>query len=331
MCQIETLVAKKHHPKGIMMRRSHREARNPEDEGRKSKPASSQQQQLPLSPFPKTRCYRLNLEKPFDISQTASCSSPLFRNRDYSGPITEADLPPVQGPAEYYPPPHLCRQEELRRHSWNGNSAIDLMANLQVSESTESANNETSVAISTARIFRGITVDRNGVILTQNARAMRSRKNGDKNKLGEKSRQAAKIDKAKDLIDDVMEGGAMVDGNVSLLMLIDFLFVCLFVWYIFVHMSLSASFAQVSNHQSPFIILSSRTRTIQAKSFHCTSWASTMNSMTWFATEARNCVNRNHSPTRLSSCTTVQGPSRLTLPVQAAVLWAVACPLIIGT
>lgn len=192
------------------MRRSQREARQPEDEGRKSKAA-------PLSPFPKTRCYRLNLEKPFDISQAASCSSPLFRNRDYSGPITEADLPPVQGPAEYYPPPHLCRQDELRRHSWNGSSAVDLMANLQVSESVDSHSNETSVAISTARIFRGITVDRNGVILTQNARATRSRKNGEKNKLGEKSRQAAKIDKAKDLIDEVLEAGAAGGGmdNVS--------------------------------------------------------------------------------------------------------------------
>ncbi|KAL7504738.1 hypothetical protein ACHAXN_002317 [Cyclotella atomus] len=190
----------------MMMRRSHREARQPEDEGRKYKSSTASPAPLsPLSPFPKTRCYRLNLEKPFDISQTASCSSPLFRNRDYSGPISEADLPPVQGPAEYYPPPHLCRQDELRRHSWNGNSEVDLMANLQVSESTDSQNNETSVAISTARIFRGITVDRNGVILTQNARAMRSKKTGDKNKLGEKSRQAAKIDKAKDLIDEVLE------------------------------------------------------------------------------------------------------------------------------
>eukprot|EP00804_Cyclotella_cryptica_P028236 CCRYP_014592-RA/>CCRYP_014592-RA protein AED:0.04 eAED:0.04 QI:610/1/1/1/1/1/2/726/371 len=201
----------------MMMRRSQRESRQPEEEGRKSKP---QPQTSPASAppsFPKTRCYRLNLEKPFDLSSAASCSSPLYRNRDYSGPISEADLPPVQGPAEYYPPPHLCRQDELRRHSWGGSghsSAVDLMANLQVSESTDSqSKNETSVAISTARIFRGITVDRNGVILTQNARAMRSRKSGEKSKVGEKSRQAAKIDKAKDLIDDVLEAGVGMDSN----------------------------------------------------------------------------------------------------------------------
>ena len=96
------------------------------------------------------------------------------------------------------------------------------MTDLQVSESEgENQKDEISVAISTARIFRGITVDRNGVILTQNARAMRSRKSnnsdgGNKNKLGEKSRQAAKIDKAKDLIDDVLENGGGGDGgNVS--------------------------------------------------------------------------------------------------------------------
>ncbi|KAL7485662.1 hypothetical protein ACHAW6_011253 [Cyclotella cf. meneghiniana] len=201
-----------------MMRRSARESRQPEEEGRKSKQPPPTSPASAPPPFPKTRCYRLNLEKPFDISSVASCSSPLYRNRDYSGPISEADLPPVQGPAEYYPPPHLCRQEELRRHSWggsgHGSSAVDLMANLQVSESTDSqSNNETSVAISTARIFRGITVDRNGVILTQNARAMRSKKSGEKNKVGEKSRQAAKIDKAKDLIDEVLEAGVGMDSN----------------------------------------------------------------------------------------------------------------------
>ena len=68
--------------------------------------------------------------------------------------------------------------------------------------------NPTQIAISTAKIFRGITVDRNGVILTQNARATRSQKGQHRgeNKVGEKSRQAAKIDKAKDLIDGADDG-----------------------------------------------------------------------------------------------------------------------------
>jgi len=175
----------------------------------------------PASTFPKTRCYRLNLEKPFDIRNQ---KSPL--GRDYSGPpVRDSDLPPAQGPVEYFPPPHLCSKEDLwRRHSFGGYGAgshnggastpSELMANLQVSVSEESNDNSgdpTSIAITTARIFRGIVVDRNGVITSMNSRAMRSQrgKNGGKNenKMGEKSRQAAKIDKAKDLIDEVVENG----------------------------------------------------------------------------------------------------------------------------
>jgi hypothetical protein len=51
-----------------------------------------------------------------------------------------------------------------------------------------------------------------------NSRATRSRKDKGKNLQGEKSRQAAKIDKAKDLIDEVVESGGASDimGNVSL-------------------------------------------------------------------------------------------------------------------
>lgn len=181
----------------------------------------------PPSSFPKTRCYRLNLERPFDIQ---SQKSPL--GRDYSGPpVNDSDLPPAQGPVEYLPPPHLCSREELawRRHSWgggyNGGGGGDstytgtttvpseLLENLHVSISEESnaAADPTSIAISTARIFRGIVVDRNGVITSMNPRAMRSQRGkGDaKNMMGEKSRQAAKIDKAKDLIDEVVENGGV--------------------------------------------------------------------------------------------------------------------------
>lgn len=121
-----------------------------------------------------------------------------------------------------------------RRHSWGGggNSTFtgitsggastpsELMANLHVSVSEESSNENvdaTAIAISTARIFRGIVVDRNGVITSMNSRAMRSQRGkGDtKNKIGEKSRQAAKIDKAKDLIDEVAENGGGGNSDVS--------------------------------------------------------------------------------------------------------------------
>ena len=182
--------------------------------------ASAYHNNMPTAPnthpskFPRARCYRLNLEKPFDITK---CVSPLgkhagFSSRDYSGPIHEADLPPVQGPVQYYPPPHLATP-----------SVGDLMANLQVSKSEDSVS-ETAIAITTAEIFRGITVDRKtGVITGMNSRATRSRKDKGKNMQGEKSRQAAKIDKAKDLIDEVVEGGDVM-GNVSFVLFV----LCLF-------------------------------------------------------------------------------------------------------
>lgn len=105
--------------------------------------------------------------------------------------------------------------------SYSGGASMvpsELLENLHVSVSEESnaAADPTSIAISTARIFRGIVVDRNGVITSMNPRAMRSQKGkGEaKNKMGEKSRQAAKIDKAKDLIDEVAENGG-VGTNMS--------------------------------------------------------------------------------------------------------------------
>lgn len=62
------------------------------------------------------------------------------------------------------------------------------------------------VAIQTAKIFRGITVGKDGTILSQNARATRSNR-GAKNKRGEKSRQATKIEKAKDLVEETILSG----------------------------------------------------------------------------------------------------------------------------
>jgi hypothetical protein len=59
----------------------------------------------------------------------------------------------------------------------------------------------TQVAIQTAKIFRGITVAKDGTILSQNARVTRSNRNS-KTKKGEQSRQASKIEKAKDLVEE---------------------------------------------------------------------------------------------------------------------------------
>jgi hypothetical protein len=63
------------------------------------------------------------------------------------------------------------------------------------------------VAIQTAQIFRGITIGNDGTILSQNARATRSSRGQTKNKRGEKSRQAAKIEQAKDLVEETILTG----------------------------------------------------------------------------------------------------------------------------
>lgn len=77
---------------------------------------------------------------------------------------------------------------------------------LTYSESTDSGSiDEVQIAIKTANIFRGITVGKDGTILTQNARASRSSRG--KNKKGEKSRQAVKIEKAQDLVEESMATG----------------------------------------------------------------------------------------------------------------------------
>ena len=78
----------------------------------------------------------------------------------------------------------------------------------------------TEVAIRTAQIFRGITVSRDGTILTQNARATRSNRGATKAKRGEKSRQAAKIDKAHDLVEESAMAGAKPDEETKLVSLV---------------------------------------------------------------------------------------------------------------
>lgn len=91
----------------------------------------------------------------------------------------------------------------------------DVAPPLTYSFSADSAENYTplQVAINTAKIFRGITVGKDGTILSQNARATRSSKGTPKNKVGEKSRQATKIDKAKDLVEETILTGKAPDSE----------------------------------------------------------------------------------------------------------------------
>lgn len=71
---------------------------------------------------------------------------------------------------------------------------------------------DVTVAIQTAHIFRGITVGRDGTILSQNARATRSSR-GKGTKRGEKSRQACKIDKAKDMVEEIIATGKAPESD----------------------------------------------------------------------------------------------------------------------
>jgi len=138
----------------------------------------------------RTRCYRLNLDAPVVLSPT----------HDHLGPF------PYEPPLHHQP-----SRSSNRRKSESWRSATDAMKTLQVSHSGDTSaesngKSTTQIAISTARIFRGITTDKNGVILSQNARASRSKTNKDRSKQADKSRQGNKIEKAIDIVDEVIHG-----------------------------------------------------------------------------------------------------------------------------
>lgn len=116
----------------------------------------------------RTRCYKLNLDSNY-VGLTGG--NPRLSEGQLLGPFAEA-------------PPDLTHT---------------------ISEDSSITADPTAVAVRTAQIFRGITVGPDGTILTQNARAARANRN--KNKRGEKSRQAAKIDKAKDLVEESIATG----------------------------------------------------------------------------------------------------------------------------
>jgi len=170
------------------------------------------------SPFPRTRCYRLDLERPFDLSKQASPMG-SYGHRDYSGTVRESDLPPPNGPVHYDEGKHIALLEThaLGRGSGSGEAgeASSPGQSSGLLRPGSRPRDDTSIAIQTARIFRGITVNSAGVITSMNARATRSQrrnKEEGKRRQGEKSRQAAKIEEAKDKIDEGVEAG-MTDEN----------------------------------------------------------------------------------------------------------------------
>lgn len=121
---------------------------------------------------------RDGIPQPPDIAKRTRCYK-LNLNADIH-PIS----PSFVGPFDDVPPPLTF--------STSDDSSVDVTT--------------TQVAIRTAKIFRGITVGKDGTILSQNARATRSNR-GSKNKKGEKSRQASKIEEAKDLVEESMLTG----------------------------------------------------------------------------------------------------------------------------
>jgi hypothetical protein len=141
-------------------------------------PQPMQEEREPVPPPPEVavrqRCYKLNLESEYVGIHAAST------------PRQEGQ---IFGPFADYPPPL----------TYSG------------SDDSSTGTNPTHVAIQTAQIFRGITVAKDGTILSQNARATRSNRNS-KTKRGEKSRQAAKIDQAKDLVDEAVMTGRVSSG-----------------------------------------------------------------------------------------------------------------------
>jgi len=169
----------------------------------------------PPSGAEKKRCYRLNLEVPGGIPS-----------------VDPATGQHIYGPLIYDTTVHLSGGAFRKSSSWHATTAG--MRGLHVStgargamleddddkSESETAKDDVQIAIDTAGIFRGITVDvKTGTILSQNARASRSarKSGGDGKKVGEKSRQAAKIDKAKDLVDEDGDGGIDPDSKTQCL------------------------------------------------------------------------------------------------------------------
>lgn len=153
----------------------------------------------------------------FSPMQQQQIRSPKEGMMDGTEPMdTREDIPP---------PPDIATRTRCYKLNLDSNlyphhsvylgPFTDTAPPLTYSFSEDSAENYTplQVAINTAKIFRGITVGKDGTILSQNARATRSNRGSSKNKVGEKSRQATKIDKAKDLVEETILTGKAPDSD----------------------------------------------------------------------------------------------------------------------
>jgi len=93
-----------------------------------------------------------------------------------------------------------------RSSTWNALPAVQPSCS-----EDEKSTTEANMAESVAKIFRGLVVNRDGTI-TSGRKGSRS---ANKGKADEKSRQAAKIDRAKDLVEEAMKGNSKkkLDGD----------------------------------------------------------------------------------------------------------------------
>jgi hypothetical protein len=118
---------------------------------------------------------------------------------------------PIDTREDILPPPEIATRTRCYKLNLNVFCPFDKVA----PPLTDPTENYTplQVAINTARIFRDIKVGKDGTIKSQKARATRRSRASTKNKFGEKSRQATKIDKAKDLVEETILTGKAPDSE----------------------------------------------------------------------------------------------------------------------
>ena len=121
------------------------------------------------------RCYRLNLDS----------SIPGMKESQQGGGSSQQQL---LSSSQHQ---HHCGPIEYRRSR--------LVASMSEDSSVAGGASSTNMAHSTAQIFRGMTIARDGTVRSKKSRG--SRGNSEGGKVDKKSRQAAKIDKAKDLVE----------------------------------------------------------------------------------------------------------------------------------
>lgn len=180
--------------------------------------AQRQKETISKSPMKKRSSFVQHHHAPMQQEQPQS-RNPETQHYDESEPMEEEN-----GREDIPQPPEIATrtrcykfnldaEKRPQAHAFLGPFAEEPPAlTYSSSEDSLGATTPTQIAVRTAQIFRGITVSKDGTILSQNARATRSNR-GKKNMKGEKSRQAAKIEQAKDLVEESIRTGKAPDSD----------------------------------------------------------------------------------------------------------------------